>query len=256
LPKTSNLRFADHFSGQSADYRRHRPGYPAALFDFLAGLCPAREQAWDCGCGNGQATLELAARFHRVLGTDPSPQQLAEADARANITYRVSAETDPWIEPGSVDLVTAAQAAHWFDAARFHAGVERVLKAGGVLAVWTYGLPRINPAVDACMNEFHGPIVGHYWPPERIHVDSGYRDLPFPFPDLPAPVFGHVTEWTLDQLLAHLGTWSAVKYFREANGTDPVELIRARLRAAWPDGNATVPVRWPISLRVGRKPGG
>ena len=255
MTKTSNLRFADHFSTQSSAYRRHRPGYPPALFDYLIKQCPSLELAWDCGCGNGQAAADLAAHFRQVLATDPSPQQLADAEPRANIIYRVAAESDPRIESGSVDLVTAAQAAHWFDAARFHAGVKRVLKPDGVLAVWTYGLPRINAAVDTRVDEFHGPIVGRYWPPERVHVDTGYRDLPFPFPDLAVPELIHETEWTLDQILQHLGTWSAVKYFRERNGTDPIELIRDPLHAAWGDANAAMPVRWPISLRVGRKSG-
>jgi len=254
LAKTSHLRFADHFSTQASAYRRHRPGYPPALFDYLTKLCPSLDLAWDCGCGNGQATLDLAAHFRQVLATDPSPQQLAEAPPRANVRYRAAAETDALIASGSVDLVTAAQAAHWFDAARFHHEVKRVLKPGGVLAVWTYGLPRVNAAVDACVNEFHGAIVGRYWPPERVHVDTGYRDLPFPFPDLPVPELVHATEWTLEQLLQHLGTWSAVKYFRERNGADPIELIRAPLHAAWGDENVVIPVRWPISLRAGRKP--
>ncbi len=254
MTRNQNLRFADHFSTQASAYRRHRPGYPPALFDYLIKLCPARELAWDCGCGNGQAALDLAAHFRQVLATDPSPQQLAEAGTRPNVQYRVAAETDPLIPFASVDLVTAAQAAHWFDAVRFHDEVRRVLKPGGVLAVWTYGLPRVNATVDACVDEFHGPIVGRYWPPERVHVDTGYRDLPFPFPDLAAPVLDHETEWTLEQLLQHLGTWSAVKYFRERNRIDPIDLIRAPLGTAWGNGDAALPIRWPISLRVGRKP--
>lgn len=251
-----NPSFADHFSTQAPAYRRHRPGYPAALFDFLAALCPARDLAWDCGCGSGQAALDLATRFRQVVATDPSAAQLAQVEPRANIIYRMAAESDPLIETGTVDLVTAAQAGHWFDALRFHREVHRVLKPEGVLALWTYGLPRINAGVDACLDEFHGPVVGRYWPPERVHVDSGYRDLPFPFPDLSAPDFVHETTWTPDQLLQHLGTWSAVKYFRKQNGIDPIDLIRAPLLAAWGDPDRVMPVRWPISLRVGKKPRG
>lgn len=228
----SSTSFADHFSLQAAAYRLHRPGYPAALFDFLADLAPARELAWDCGCGSGQATRDLALRFARVIATDPSAAQLAQAGTTPNIIYRAAAETDPRIAGGSVDLVTAAQAAHWFDAPRFHTEVTRVLKCGGVLALWIYGLPRIDPAVDACVQEFHSVSVGRYWPAGRFHVDTGYRHLPFPYADLDAPAFEHRLQWTLEDLLQHLDTWSAVRYCRERTGTDPVAQARPALAQA------------------------
>jgi SAM-dependent methyltransferase len=247
--------FADHFSSQAAAYRRHRPGYPPALFDFLAAQAPARLQAWDCGCGSGQATGDLAARFARVIATDPSMAQLAEAEAFPNVTYRRAAERDPAIADASVDLLTAAQAAHWFAADRFHAEAARVLKPGGVLALWTYSLPRIDAGVDACLEAFHTVTVGPYWPPERVHVDNGYRDLPFPWPDLPVPAFAHVLHWSLEDLLSHLGTWSAVRYCRERTGTDPVTHVRADLARAW-GATRVRAVRWPISLRAGRRPAG
>ncbi len=254
MSHTSATEFADHFSPQAAAYRRHRPGYPAALFDFLAELAPARECAWDGGCGSGQAARDLATRFRRVIATDPSTAQLAQADPIANVEYREAAEVVPFLDDASIDLVTAAQAAHWFDAPRFHDEVARVLKPGGVLAVWTYGLPRISADVDACLAEFHGVTVGPCWPPQRIHVDSGYRDLPFPYPDLPAPRFEHCTDWALDDLLQHLGTWSAVRYYRERHGADPVASATPALAGAWGPATQRRRVRWPIGLRVGRKP--
>jgi SAM-dependent methyltransferase len=250
----SRPAFTDHFSPQASAYRRYRPGYPAALFDFLAGLCPEADRAWDCGCGSGQASRDLAARFAEVIATDPSAAQIAEADPAPNLTYRVAAESDPLIAPASVDLVIAAQAAHWFDQARFHAEVRRVLKPRGILAVWTYGLPQVSTEVDAHVGRYHVDIVGPYWPPERAHVDNGYRELPFPFADMEAPRFTHETTWTLPQLLEHLGTWSATRYFRERRGEEPLDLVRAQLRAAWGDADAPATVRWPIDLRVGRNP--
>jgi SAM-dependent methyltransferase len=252
---SSQPDFADHFSSQARAYRRHRPGYPPALFDHLAGICPATERAWDCGCGSGQASRDLSTRFRQVIATDPSAAQIAEADPAPNIVYRVAAESDPLIEPGTIDLVTAAQAAHWFNHPRFHAEVRRVLKPGGILAMWTYGLPQVNAAVDACVARYHRSIVGSFWPPERAHVDSGYSELPFPFADIPVPRFIHETLWTLNELMEHLGTWSSTKYFRERNGTEPLDLIRAVLQDAWGSPEVPAPVRWPIRLRVGRQPG-
>ena len=66
--------FKDHFSGVSQDYAQFRPRYPAALFDFLASVAPERNLAWECACGSGQATIDLAGRFQRVIATDASPQ--------------------------------------------------------------------------------------------------------------------------------------------------------------------------------------
>lgn len=254
MTQPSTPAFADHFSPQAAAYRLHRPGYPPDLFDFLAGLAPSRDLAWDCGCGNGQAARDLALRFAHVIATDPSAAQLAQAGAVPNVTYREAAESDPNIPDGSVDIVTAAQAAHWFDASRFHGEVARVLKPGGVLALWTYGLPRIDAPVDACVQEFHTLTVGPYWPPGRYHVDTGYRHLPFPYGDLASPTFEHALHWSVEDLLQHLGTWSAVRYYREQNGTDPVARLRPALEAAWGAGATQRSVIWPISLRVGRNP--
>lgn len=65
------------------------------MFDWLAARCETRDCAWDAGCGNGQATLELASRFARVVGTDPSAEQIANAALAANIDYRVEPAENP-----------------------------------------------------------------------------------------------------------------------------------------------------------------
>ena len=242
---------ADHFSSQATGYARYRPGYPAALFAGLGDLCPRHELAWDCGTGNGQAAAGLARHFRRVIATDPSGGQLGNAKAAANIDYRLAAEADVHIAGGSVDLVCAAQAAHWFDLDRFYSEVRRVATLPGIVALWTYRLPRVVPAVDALIDEFHGPVVGVYWPTERRHVDSGYRDLPFPFEEIMLPAMDHAVQWTAGHLLEYLGTWSAVKYFRQATGTDPVARLRDPLLAAW-GGERERTVHWPLAIRIGR----
>ena len=83
------MTFHDHFSGHASAYREARPHYPDALFDWLAGIAAARDLVWDAGCGNGQASVALASRFARVHATDPSANQIDNADARPNIVYRV-----------------------------------------------------------------------------------------------------------------------------------------------------------------------
>jgi SAM-dependent methyltransferase len=176
----ASMSFKDHFSRLAAEYAAFRPAYPPAIFDYLAHLCAERRNAWDCACGNGQATLALAERFEGVIATDASPQQLAAAPAHAHVTYRVARAEESGIESNSVDLVTVAQALHWFDLDPFYGEVQRVLKPSGVLAVWTYGQLHVeDDAIDALIQEFYWDIVGPYWPPERRLVEVSWTGFPF-----------------------------------------------------------------------------
>ena len=181
------MTFQDHFSQLAARYARARPTYPPALFTELARLTRDHASAWDCGTGNGQAAMGLAEHFRSVVATDPSEAQLSKARPDPRITYRLGGEASSGLPPGSVDLVTAAQAAHWFDLAAFYSEARRVLRPGGVIALWCYGLCHITPEVDALMAEFYQKTVGPYWPPERHHIDAAYRSLDFPFEEAPFP---------------------------------------------------------------------
>jgi SAM-dependent methyltransferase len=152
----------------------------------------------------------------------------------------------------SVDLVTVAQAAHWFDRPKFYAEVRRVLRPGGVVALWTYELCSITPEIDAAVGRFYKGPIGPYWPPERQHCESGYRELDFPFPEQPFPAFAMELEWTLAQLTAYLRSWSAVARFSKDQGFDPVTALEAELAPLW--GGKTRKVSWPLSGRLGRVP--
>jgi SAM-dependent methyltransferase len=238
--------FSDHFSSVAEMYATARPTYPPALFDHLAGLAPSRAHAWDCAAGNGQATLALAERFARVTATDASAAQLAQAPRHPGVTYRVGLAQDSGLPDASVDLVTVAQALHWLNLSRFYEEVGRVLVPDGLLAVWCYGLQRLDDdRVDEPLARFYGSVVGPYWAPERALVETGYRTVPFPFEELEAPTFEMVHEWRLPELLAYLRTWSATSAFVQARGFDPVGELAEELAPVWR-------VRWPLSLRVGR----
>ncbi|MCW5898120.1 MAG: class I SAM-dependent methyltransferase [Flavobacteriales bacterium] len=242
--------FPDHFSDVASAYAAHRPHYPAELFAWLASIPPGRALALDTGTGSGQAALGLAAHFDRVVATDASAEQVAHAVRHPRITYKVALAHATGMEPGSVDLVTAATAAHWFDHAAFHAEVSRVLRPRGVLAVWSYGYAHISPDVDRVLQAIF-EHVAPFWPIERSHIDSGYRDLPFPFADLDdAPKFLCRMNWTADQMLAYLGTWSAVRQARKALDSDPLVEHASALQAAW--GDSPREVVWPLMMRVGR----
>lgn len=244
--------FQTHFSALADTYARFRPGYPDALFEFLAELPPARTLVWDCATGSGQAATGLANHFDAVIATDASPEQIAAARSAPGVTYRVAPAEQSGLEDGSVDLVTVAQALHWFDLDAFYREVRRVLKPGGVLAVWSYNLLTVDGAVDAVIDRLYRDVLDPYWPPERIHVEQGYRDLPFPFPAVDAPDFAMETRWDLTQVLGYLNSWSATRRCNEATGRDVVGEIRPAMTEAWGAPQAEHMVRWPLVLRIGR----
>jgi SAM-dependent methyltransferase len=244
--------FADHFSAVADAYAAARPTYPPSLFDHLAAQAPSRAQAWDCAAGNGQATLPLAERFERVTATDASAAQLSKAPAHPRISYRVSSAQESGLPGRSVDLVTVAQALHWLDLAPFYQEVSRVLAPGGVLAVWCYGLQRLDdPEIDRLLEHFYADVVGPYWAPARALVETGYRTVPFPFEELPAPSFEMTHDWRLADLLAYIRTWSATAAYTAARGRDPVVPLGEALASHWGSAERRA-VRWPLSLRLGR----
>ncbi|HEV8176918.1 MAG TPA: class I SAM-dependent methyltransferase [Gemmatimonadales bacterium] len=247
---------ADHFSRRAPAYASHRPNYPEELFDYLDAHVPGHALAWDCGAGSGQATIPLARRFSRVIATDISPAMLQYGPPHPAVEYRVAPAEASGLADACVDLVTVAQALHWLDTETFYPEAARVLVPGGVLAVWTYGEQRLDePALDHAVRNFYSNIVGPYWPAERRHVESGYRTLSFPFPEIEPPELVMQETWNLAQLLGYVGTWSATQRFFEVVGHDPVDGLWQDLEQHWGDQSASRRIRWPISLRLGLRPG-
>ena len=249
---TDQPAFKDHFSHDTRAYSRYRPGYPSALFAYLAELCPRRERAWDCGCGNGQAALGLAPWFRAVDATDPSAAQLAKAATAPNVAYSQAPAEASGLPAGAYDLIVAAQAAHWFDFDAFHAEVRRVAAPDAVIALISYHRMRISPEIDAITETFHRETLAPYWPPERAHVDAEYRTVPFPFAEIDPPAFALGAAWPLDRVMGYLGTWSAVNLYRKETGTDPLAPVGRALAALWGDPAQERAVTWPIHLRLGR----
>lgn len=245
------MAFQDHFSATAGTYRRARPHYPDALAAHLAAVAPGRRLALDVATGSGQAAVGLARHFERVLASDASRAQLGEAVRHERIAYLCHLAERMPVAGGVVDLVAVAQAAHWMDLDAFYAEARRVLRPGGVVAMWTYGRPRLDPACDAAIDAFHDGRVGRYWPPERRHVDEGYRSLPFPFEPVAAPGFQIALDWTLAEFLAYLSSWSAVARCSAAEGVDPVAGFAGSLTDLW-GGSSRRTVRWPLHLLLGR----
>ena len=243
----------DNFSGHSADYSRYRPTYPNEVFRFLYEQLTQYETAWDCGTGNGQVAVKLADQFRQVYATDVSENQLAQAPKRPNITYRVErAEDASWADQ-SLDLITVAQAIHWFDIDAFYRVVRRGLKPEGRLAVVGYFLLTVDHSVDAIIRHLYEDILGDaYWDPERKYVEERYQTIPFPFEDIEVPEFTQSLTWSYDDVVGYLNTWSAVKHYADRQGKNPVHLIEHALREAW-GASAKRAVHFPILLRVGKK---
>ena len=246
--------FADHFSGQAADYAVFRPRYPADFISHLAEAGPGRELAWDAGTGSGQAATLLAAHFRRVVATDASAEQIRHATPHPGVVYRVGREDACGLPDASVDLVSVAQAAHWFNLERFYREAARVLKPGGLLALWCYSLASVDPAVDAVVQAAYNGRLGAWWPPQRRQVDEGYRGLPFPYPELPPRPWTMECRLSRPDYLGYLGTWSALAAARRATGVDPLPEIARRLAAAWPDPDEIRVVTWRLHLRAGLAP--
>lgn len=242
--------FKDHFSGHAADYARARPRYPQMLYNWLADQCDKRALAWDCATGNGQAAVALAEYFDAVFATDASAEQIANAAKHPRVQYEVSPAEDSGLPTQSVDLVTVAQAMHWFDLKRFYAEVKRVLKPRGVFAAWGYDLTRVEPAIDAVIDRFDRELVGPYWPPERAHIDAHYADFEFPFLRIEAPPFVMRNKWNREQFLDYIGTWSSVRRYLDEKKEDPREILRNELAPLWPE-KAVREVHWPMFFLAG-----
>lgn len=244
--------FKDHFSTHSAGYAAHRPTYPAALIDLLVGLSPGHGLALDCGCGTGQLSVPLAVHFDRVVATDASAGQIASAKPHPRIDYHVSPAERSGLADASADLITVAQAAHWLDLPAFYAEVRRVARPGALLALITYGVTRVEGAADPIVQHFYSEDLGTYWPPERAHVEDGYRSLPFPFEEIAAPELMIELNWRLGDLVGYFDTWSAVRQMEKTIGRGPIERVRAALAEVWGDPETRRRIRWPIALRLGR----
>jgi SAM-dependent methyltransferase len=245
-------RFRDHFAFASAAYASFRPDYPEELFSWLRTITPHRDRAWDCGTGTGQAAIALARHFDEVVATDASPSQLASATPADHVHYVAMAAEAVAFGTATIDLVTVAQALHWFDVRQFFGEVDRVLKPDGVIAVWSYGLLSVDAITDAVLHELYRQTLDGYWPRERALVDSGYAEIALPYAELSAPEICMEAMWTPRELAGYLSTWSAVGRYRRTEGLDPIPEVMRRIEDAWP-GTEPRRIRWPLLVRAARK---
>ncbi|MHB9796530.1 class I SAM-dependent methyltransferase [Pseudomonas sp. MT3] len=247
-----DMKLRNWFDQGGQAYARFRPEYPAELAAYLASLAPDRLLAVDVGCGSGQLTRQLAEHFSAVVGFDPSLDQITHTAPRENISYGCAQAEDLPLLSRSASLITAAQAAHWFDLPRFYAEVRRVAKPHAILALISYAVLRLEGALGARFEPFYWQEIGPYWPAERALVDSGYATIDFPFDELKGPEIAIRLEWNLEEFLGYVSTWSAVRSAREAGREDLLRRFAAELAERWGDPATRHPVSWPINMRIGR----
>ncbi|WP_312373799.1 class I SAM-dependent methyltransferase [Stutzerimonas nitrititolerans] len=233
-------------------YARFRPEYPPALAAYLASLAPDTALAVDVGCGNGQLSKLLAAHFEAVVGFDPSEDQIAHAAPQENVVYGCAPAEELPLPSRSARLITAAQAAHWFDLPRFYAEVRRVAAPDAILALVSYGVLRLGGELGTRFEQFYWDEIGPYWPAERKLVDSGYSTIDFPFSELQGPPIAIELEWRLEEFLGYISTWSAVRSAREAGREDLLHRFAADIAEPWGDPTTRHSITWPINMRIGR----
>ena len=241
----------DHFSAVSEGYAKFRPSYPQPLFNYLGSLTQQHKIALDVATGNGQVAGALAPLFEKVIATDISENQIRNAIQKENIQYLVEPAEHTSFEDRTFDLITVAQAIHWFHFDDFYSEVRRILKPGGIIAVIGYALINVIPEVDKIIDKLYTEILDGYWDPERKYMDELYQTIPFPFPEIEAPPFKMTYEWNRDEVLGFLNTWSAVQHFIRRNGKNPVDYITNEIKSQW-TGDEKKSVSFPFLLRVGR----
>jgi hypothetical protein len=161
------------------------------------------------------------------------------------------AESAP-LASGSVDLITVAQALHWFDHARFNGEVRRVAAPQAAIAAWTYAALRMDGAVGDVLRRTMFETLGPYWPPERRYVDEEYRSIPFPFERLPSPSLALEEHWNFAQVVGYMRTWSATTRFVTAHGDAQVVAVERELGELWGDPTQARRITWPLVVVAGR----
>lgn len=239
-----------YFTSQADSYKDFRPTYPTELFDWLKDIA-AGDTVWDVGCGSGQASAALARVFGKVIATDTSQPQLDQAPAISTIDYRCESASASSIGNATVGLTLVAQALHWFDLEAFYTEVKRVSMPGAPLVALTYNLLSIE-GVDEVIHHLYFDVLGPYWPAERRHVETGYREIPFPFQRIESPAFAMHARWSLEHLVGYLRSWSALVLYERETGKDALANIQGRLERAWGETTAVKDVAWPLSILAGR----
>ncbi len=247
----------DYFSPVAKSYRKYRPSnIPQELYQELSQATEENQAAYDCGTGNGQVANQLVAYYDRVYASDASSEQIRYAIKNSRIKYFIAQAESSILESKSIDLITVSQAFHWFDREAFYTEARRILKPKGVIAIWCYGyfdLPKASESLNEVVQNVL-KLVKPFWPPERELIERKYQSFPFPFDEIPIPEgkYSMTHEWTAEQLIGYLCTWSATQKLIEEQGNRELNDLISQIKQHWIALKNTMTVIWPLYFRVGR----
>lgn len=239
----------DLFSQNSQLYKQARPDYPHSVIHEILKHTPEHSFAWDCGAGSGQFTQLLVPYFEQIVATDLSESQLQSAPYFENVSYQIQIAEQTIFANQSFDLISVAQAIHWFDFEKFYAEVRRTLKVNGLLAVVGYGLLEIqDQQVNTMIQALYYEKLAGCWDAERRYIDEAYQTIPFDFDEITVPKFSMTYQWTAAQLLKYLSTWSAIKNYQDQYAEHALLDLAEYLQ----DLEQKFEITFPVFLRLGR----
>jgi Methylase involved in ubiquinone/menaquinone biosynthesis len=223
------------FDNKSDQYAQFRPRYPMEFYNHLLSLKEIKEKLWDCGCGNGQVSIDLVNFFDEIYATDISENQIRNGFIHKKIQYLVEPSERTSFGNSFFDIICVAQALHWFDLDKFFTEADRVLKPNGILACFGYGFFSINSEIDKIINEHLLSVVDEYWSDGNRLIMSGFKSVKFPFQEVISPKLNLVQKWNLSALLDYLDTWSAVKIYNNKFKTSVTQNLKKELNPSWVD---------------------
>lgn len=228
---------ARSFGSVAAIYERARPGYPDEAVRWLAG-----EEAYDVvdlGAGTGKLTRSLVAQGHRVTAVEPSPQMLAQLQAAVPdaTAVRGSAESIP-LADGAADVVTVAQAFHWFDQPVALREIARVLRRGGRIAlVWN-----ARDDTEAWVADFADTVVSRStFRAGGVAVAVGSIDTSGLYGPVERATFAHVQLLRRDELIELVRSRSECAVLGEDERGPVLERVGALFDAHAVDGVLAMP---------------
>lgn len=251
------MDFKDYFSKQAKEYSKYRPKYPSEIFSYLSSLVSEHNTAWDCATGNGQAAIGLEPFFKKIIATDASSSQIEHAELHPKIEYHTATAEESGLSSDSINLLTVATAIHWIDTDKFYPEVKRIVKNGGVLAVWTYTESTVNDEIDAVYKNYSEKIIGDYWPDENKKAWDFENLIHLPFekietPGMEEPEFEINLNWDLTDYLNYLITWSATQNYISKTGENPIEIVYDDFLKAWGDKDIKRNMKKYLRLKAGR----